>query len=104
MCKPLLALLVISSQITLTSCATQRVPVTPLTETERQTLGTIGIAAEVSRLETRYSRDASIIDDGLRAMMPDRGPLTEPSECIVSPLAKFHVKVVVLVGLDAWQQ
>ena len=68
MCKPLLALLVICSHITLTSCMTQRGPVVPLTETERQTLGTIGIAAEASRLETLFSRDTSIVDDGLRAM------------------------------------
>lgn len=66
--KILLILMVLGYQPTLTACTIQRVPVTPLTETERQALGTIGIAAEVSRLETLYSRDASIIDDGLRAI------------------------------------
>jgi hypothetical protein len=63
-----IGLLVLGSQLMLMSCASHRVPLTPLTETERQTLGTIGIAAEVSRLETQYSRDPSIVDDGLRVM------------------------------------
>lgn len=60
--------MVLGFQFTLTACTIQRVSVTPLTETERQALGTIGIAAEVSWLETLYSRDAPIIDDGLRAI------------------------------------
>lgn len=68
MYKLLLILLVLGSQFTFTACTIQRVPLTPLTDAERQTLGTIGIAAEVSRLETQYSRDPSIVDDGLRAM------------------------------------
>ncbi len=63
------SLLVLGSQLMLMSCASQSVTfLLPLTETERQALGTIGIAAEVSRLETQYSRDPSIIDDGLQAM------------------------------------
>lgn len=73
MYKLLLILLVLGSQFTFTACTIQRVPLTPLTDAERQTLGTIGIAAEVSRLETQYSRDPSIVDDGLRAMQ-DRLP------------------------------
>jgi hypothetical protein len=68
MYKLLLILMVLGSQFTLTACTIQRVSLTPLTDAERQTLGTIGIAAEVSRLETQYSRDPSIVDDGLRAM------------------------------------
>ncbi|NOU09113.1 MAG: hypothetical protein HOO98_03715 [Nitrospira sp.] len=68
MYKFLLILMVLGTQFTLTACTIQRVPLTPFTDAERQTLGTIGIAAEVSRLETQYSRDPSIVDDGLRAM------------------------------------
>ena len=64
----LLILLVLGTQFTLTACTIQRVPLTPLTALERQALGTIGIAAEASRLETQYSRDPSVVDDGLRAM------------------------------------
>lgn len=63
-----IGLLVLGLQLMLMSCASQRVALSPLTEAERQGLGTIGIAAEVSRLETQYSRDPSIVDDGLRAM------------------------------------
>lgn len=66
MYKPLLVLLMVSSQISLSACTVYRVQVAPLTEEERQTLGTIGIAAEVSRLATQYSRDSTIIDDRLR--------------------------------------
>lgn len=68
MIRLFIVLLVLSPQLMLMSCASQPVALTPLTESERQELGTIGIAAEVSRLETLYSRDRSIIDDGLRAM------------------------------------
>lgn len=68
MYKILFLLMVLGSQLTLTACATQRVQVTPLTDMERQSLRTIGIEAEVSRLEALYSRDASIIDDGLRTI------------------------------------
>jgi hypothetical protein len=68
MSRLLIGLLVLGSHLMLLSCASQRVALTPLTESERQELGTIGIAAEVSRVDTWYARDTSIIDDGLRAM------------------------------------
>ena len=68
MTRLLIVLLVLGSQLMLMSCASQPVALSPLTEIERQGLETIGIAAEVSRLETLYSRDASIIDHGLRAI------------------------------------
>jgi hypothetical protein len=68
MSRLLIVLLVLGSQLMLMSCASHRVALTPLTETERLGLGTIGIVAEASRLEALYSRDSSIIDDGLRAM------------------------------------
>jgi hypothetical protein len=66
MTKLLLLIFVVVSQLTLVSCTRQGVALVPLTETERQGLGTIGIAAEMSRPEALYSRDASIIDSGLR--------------------------------------
>lgn len=65
MSKLLLLFLVVVSELTLVSCTTQGVALLPLTETERQGLGTIGIAAEVSRPEALYSRDASGIDNGI---------------------------------------
>jgi hypothetical protein len=68
MSKLLLLFLVVVSELTLVSCTTQGVALLPLTETERQGLGTIGIAAEVSKSDTLYSRDPSFIDEGLRAM------------------------------------
>ena len=68
MSRLLIGLLVLGTHLMLLSCASQRVALTPLTEPERQGLGTIGIAAEASLLETQYSRAPSIVDDGLRAM------------------------------------
>lgn len=68
MSKFLLLAFVVVFQVTLASCATQGVTLLPLTETERQGLGIIGIAAEVSKSDTLYSRDPSLIDEGLRAM------------------------------------
>lgn len=68
MSKLLLLVFVMVSQLTLVSCTTQGVALLPLTETERQGLETIGIAAEVSKFDTLYSRDPSLIDEGLRAM------------------------------------
>lgn len=64
----LIVLCVVGSQLVILSCASHRVALTPLTETEQQGLGTIGIVAEESRLKTSYSRAPSSIDDGLRAM------------------------------------
>lgn len=37
-------------------------------------------------------------------MMPDRGPLTEPSECILTPLVTYLVEEVSLLVLPAWEQ
>jgi hypothetical protein len=63
-----IGLLVLGLQLMLMSCASQRVALSPLTETERQGLGTIGVGAEPSRLEARYSRSLSTVDGGLRVM------------------------------------
>lgn len=68
MTKLLLALLLGGAQLAFLSCTTKGVALSPLTETERQGLGTIGIAAELSKLDTWYAPDPSLIDDGLRAM------------------------------------
>lgn len=68
MSRLLIVIFIIGSQLMLVSCASHRVALTPLTETERQELGTIGIAAEVSRVDTWYARDTSIIDGGLKAL------------------------------------
>lgn len=46
----------------------QRVPLSFLTETERQGLGTIGIMAEPSTPEIWYSRPPFIAESGLREM------------------------------------
>ncbi|HRI39892.1 MAG TPA: hypothetical protein PLO50_15155 [Nitrospira sp.] len=87
MSRSLIVLLVLGLPLMLMSCASQRVALSPLTEIERQGLGTIGIVAEESRLETSYSRASSIIDDGLRAMQ-DR--LTDAGQGAVK-----QVKIVV---------
>ena len=68
MSKLLFPFLAVVAQLILVSCTTQGVTLLPLTEAERQGLGTIGIAAEVSKSDTLYSRDPSLIDEGLRAM------------------------------------
>lgn len=68
MSKPLLSFLAVMAQLILVSCTTQGTALLPLTEAERQGLGTIGIAAEVSKSDTLYSRDSSLIGEGLRAM------------------------------------
>ena len=63
-----IVLLVLSSQLMLMSCASQRVPLSLLTETERQALGTIGIMAEPSAPEVWYSPSPFIAESGLREM------------------------------------
>ena len=68
MYKLLLVLMVMSTQLVLISCTMKGVALSPLAETERQGLGTIGIAAGASRLEAQYSRSPSIVDGGLRVM------------------------------------
>lgn len=68
MSKLLFPFLAVVAQLILVSCTTQGVALLPLTEAERQGLGTIGIAAEVSKSDTLYSRDPSLIDEGLLAV------------------------------------
>lgn len=66
MSRLLIDLLVLSSQLMLMSCASQRVPLSLLAETERQALGTIGIMAEPSAPEVWYSPPPFIAESGLR--------------------------------------
>ena len=68
MIRLFIVLLVLSSQLMLMSCANQRVPLSLLTETERQALGTIGIMAEPSAPEVWYSPSPFIAESGLREM------------------------------------
>lgn len=69
MTKLLLVLLVVGSHLVLVSCATKGVALSPLTEQERQRLGTIGIMAEPSGTEISYSRPPFIADSALREML-----------------------------------
>lgn len=72
MTKLLLALVVSGARLALMSRTTKGVALAPLTETERQGLGTIGIAAEMSKLDTWYAQEPSLFDEGLRGMQDHR--------------------------------
>ena len=69
MAKLLLALLVCVVQVALVACATKGVVLSPLSETERQGLGTIGVMAELSGSEVWYSRPPFFADSELREML-----------------------------------
>lgn len=69
MYKLLLILMVLGFQFTLVACTTKGVALlSPLTETERQGLGTIGVMVRLSGSEVWYSRPPFFVDSELREM------------------------------------
>lgn len=64
--KILLIFIVVVFQVAQTSCVEQSVQFSPLTENEKQDIGTVGIAAEVSDLEAVHKQKASVVGNGLR--------------------------------------
>jgi hypothetical protein len=74
---------ILAIQFTQTSCSVKLMrPFSPLTEQERQNLGTIGIVAEVATLDARYKQD---VQPGGVGLSDIRDRVTGTGEGVSSP-------------------